>query len=80
SNQAPNAFNFALVGTGPEMSHLVLHRILAAGIRPDWVFLEYWPAFWTTRRTDRDFLDQVNVAHLDPAAAWLLDGYGVKPW
>jgi hypothetical protein len=79
ANGPPIAFNFALVGTGPEMSHLVLHRLLAAGIRPAWVLVEYWPPFWSTRRTDKNFFDQVNVGHLDLGGVRLLAGYLAHP-
>jgi hypothetical protein len=75
----PIAFNFSLVGTGPEIAHLVLHRLLAEGIRPERVLVEYWPPFGSTRRTYRDFTDRIEVGHLDPAGARLLGGYLASP-
>jgi hypothetical protein len=72
---SPVAFNFAMVGTGPEMSHLVLHRLLAAGIRPAWVFVEYWPPFWTTERRLYDFRRQIDIGRLDVPSVRLLGGY-----
>jgi hypothetical protein len=75
----PLAFNFALVGTGPEVSHLVLHRLLAAGIRPTWVFIEYWPPHWRSRRTQAELARQVNVGRLDPAGIRLLAHYLPRP-
>src|SRR4051794_4989235 len=42
----PLVYNFAQVGSGPEMAHLSLRRLLDAGVRPDWVFLEFWPPTW----------------------------------
>ncbi len=75
----PVAFNFAMVGTGPEMSQLVLHRLLAAGIRPAWVLIEYWPPFWTTERTWKDFRSQINIGRLDLEAVRLVGGYLRRP-
>ncbi len=40
----PLVFNFALCATGPTGEWLCLRRLLADGIRPDWVLLEAWPA------------------------------------
>jgi len=75
----PIAFNFAMVGSGPEMSHLVLHRLLAAGIRPAWVLVEYWPPFWTSERTWKDFRRQINIGRLDTGAVQLLGAYLRRP-
>jgi hypothetical protein len=41
----PLVFNMALLGGGPVMQLLVLKRVLAAGVRPAAVVVEYWPAF-----------------------------------
>lgn len=43
--QGPMLFNMALVGSGPVMELLVFRRLLADGVRPDAVLVEYWPAF-----------------------------------
>jgi hypothetical protein len=42
---SPLVFNFAQVGSGPVMQLWCLKRLLADGVRPDWVLFEYWPAF-----------------------------------
>src|SRR5437773_1756469 len=42
----PLVFNFALMGGGPTLDLLSLHRLLAAGIRPDCVVVECWPPLW----------------------------------
>ena len=42
----PVFFNFATLGGGPIRELLTLRRLLAHGIRPDWVVAEVWPAFW----------------------------------
>ncbi len=42
----PVAFNFATLGAGPIRELLTLRRLLAHRIRPDWLVVEVWPAFW----------------------------------
>ncbi|MCZ2342268.1 MAG: hypothetical protein LC104_10800 [Bacteroidales bacterium] len=41
----PLLFNMSLVGSGPIMELLTVRRMLADGVTPDVVLLEYWPAF-----------------------------------
>lgn len=41
----PLIFNMSLVGSGPIMELLTVRRMLADGVKPDAVLLEYWPAF-----------------------------------
>lgn len=36
-------YNFGLNAAGPLRQLLTLHRLLAAGIRPDWICIEFWP-------------------------------------
>jgi hypothetical protein len=43
---APLVFNLAMLGAGPVRELLSLRRVLAEGIRPEWVLVEAWPAFW----------------------------------
>jgi hypothetical protein len=43
---APVVFNFATLGGGPVRELLTLRRLLARGIRPEWVLVEAWPPFW----------------------------------
>jgi hypothetical protein len=75
----PIAFNFAVVGSGPEMSLLVLHRVLAAGIRPDWVFMEYWPPFWFRERSLSDYHGQISLGRLDVSGVRMLASYVRRP-
>ncbi len=42
----PLVFNFSLMGSGPVLELLCLNRLLAEGVRPDWVLLESWPPHW----------------------------------
>jgi hypothetical protein len=46
---APVVFNFATLGAGPVRELLTLRRLLAHGIRPDYLFVEVWPPFWGQR-------------------------------
>jgi hypothetical protein len=41
--EPPGVFNFSRLGNGPLFELLYLHRLLARGIRPDWLLLEIWP-------------------------------------
>ncbi len=74
----PLIYNFAQVGSGPEMSHLSLYRLLEAKIRPDWVFIEYWAPTWTTERNLKEFSDQINIGCLGWSDVGVLSSY-VKP-
>jgi len=73
------AFNFAQVGTGPQIAHLVLHRLLARGVRPDWVVVEFWPPFWASDGYLQGYLDSLNLAALDWPAVRLLARYLPRP-
>ena len=41
----PILFNFAFVGAGPVREWMILRRLLAEGVRPDWVLVEVWWPF-----------------------------------
>jgi hypothetical protein len=41
----PFVFNFAIPGAGPVRSLMVLRRLLADGVRPDWLLVEVWAPF-----------------------------------
>jgi hypothetical protein len=69
------AFNYAQVGTGPQVAHLVLRRMLAAGVRPEWVLVEFWPPFWCVDGYLQGYLDGLNLAALDWSATRTLGGY-----
>ncbi len=45
TENGPLLFNFSMVGSGPIMQLMVLRRLLADGIRPDEILVEFWPAF-----------------------------------
>lgn len=73
------AFNFAQVGTGPQLAHLVLHRLLSQGVKPDWVFVEFWPPFWAVDGYLEGTVQSLNLAALDWPAARLIARYLPKP-
>ena len=50
---SPVAFNFAVLAAGPVEQLLTLRRLLDAGIRPQWVQIEVFPALLLA--SDRDF-------------------------
>lgn len=77
--QEPLVFNFAQVGSGPEMAHLSLRRLLDAGVRPDWVFVEFWPPTWGVERGLKEFNEQINVGCLAWDEVQLLGGYLPRP-
>jgi hypothetical protein len=39
--------NGSVLGAGPVLQLIVLRRLLADGIRPDWVLIECWPRGWS---------------------------------
>jgi hypothetical protein len=41
----PILFNFGLIGSGPLMELFCLRRLLADGVRPDALLVEFWPPF-----------------------------------
>jgi hypothetical protein len=43
----PVIANGAVLGAGPVLQLIVLRRLLADGIRPDWVLVECWPRGWS---------------------------------
>jgi hypothetical protein len=77
--RSPIVFNFAQVGSGPELAHVTLHRLIKSGIRPDWVFLEYWPPNWTTERHLKTFLEQINIGCLSASDVRVLAHYVTRP-
>jgi hypothetical protein len=61
----PVAFNFATLGAGPIRELLTLRRLLAHGIRPDWLVVEVWPAFWLDKGHYEEHMPILNAdSHL----------------
>jgi hypothetical protein len=65
-------FNMSLAGSGPIMELLAFRRTIAAGLVPDAVLIEYWPAFL------RENGPYHEDARLDPARLNSLDSWIVE--
>lgn len=63
----PLLFNFAQTGAGPVLTLLGLHRLLNAGIRPDHLLIEYWPAHWYSEYATENYTKAalLNLSSLD---------------
>lgn len=67
SPSAPLVFNAGLIATGPIMELVCLRRLLADGIHPDAVGIEFWPPYWNQRD------DLGELARFHPARLSLRD-------
>jgi hypothetical protein len=79
AGQAPVVFNFALNGSGPLLELLCLHRLMADGVRPDWLLIEVHPALlhqeegWTED-------DALNINRLRALDVPVLRRFSPHPW
>jgi hypothetical protein len=64
---AANVFNFSRIGNGPLFELLYLHRLLARGIRPDWLVVELWPLFLDDSSLDGREDERLDVNWLESA-------------
>ncbi len=72
----PVVFNFATLGGGPVRQLLSLRRLLAHGIRPDWVLVEILPGLWESERNpgEKDAILKCDLQWSDlPVLARLYD-------
>jgi hypothetical protein len=74
----PIVFNYALVGSGPVFQLFCLKRLLNDGVRPDWVFVEYWPAFYD-QDAERAEETRIDVNRLTLRDFSVLDPYCRQP-
>jgi hypothetical protein len=74
----PRLFNFALVGAGPVMELMCLHRLLADGVRPDRLLVEIWPPY-LYEEFDKHELARLDVNRLNRADVELLAPYSPDP-
>jgi hypothetical protein len=58
----PVVFNFSTLWTGPVRQAQMFRRVLAEGVRPDWLLLEVWPPFLTHRPP---FIEETYVLNRD---------------
>ena len=74
----PIMVNMSLAGSGPIMERLVLQRILAAGIKPDLILIEYWPPFMNEEGA---FSEQfrLDLARLQPDDDYIVRDYFADP-
>jgi hypothetical protein len=70
----PMLFNFGLIGSGPVMELFCLRRLLADGVRPDALLVEFWPPF-LYERDDQLEERRISVNRLARADVALLSRY-----
>jgi hypothetical protein len=73
SAKEPLVFNFSLLSSGPVLELLCLQRLLADGIRPDFVLVECWPLMWENRGgkfIEGRGLDAARLGLLDLPRLW----------
>jgi hypothetical protein len=78
NGREPVVFNFASVASGPLMELFSLNRLLADGIRPDCVLIEYWPPLMIpeTGDTEETRIDTTRISWADLP---LLASYSPNP-
>jgi hypothetical protein len=74
AGSSPVVFNFGVSGAGPVIELLVLHRLLAEGIRPDLLLVEVLPPFLAGQRPspegDRLTVDRLWLRELPLASRY----------
>ncbi len=63
AGSGPVVFNFGVSGAGPVIELLVLHRLLAEGVRPDLLLIEVLPPFLAGQRPSPE-VDRLTVDRL----------------
>jgi hypothetical protein len=74
-HQQAITFNFSQVGTGPQLAHLQLYRLLKQGIKPAYVLIEFWAPFWANDGYLQAYLDALNLATLNRSDINILTRY-----
>ena len=79
-NSQALVFNFALMGSGPTLELVTLRRLLADGIRPDWLFVEVVPNMFMD--VDGRMMEErlVDGARYQAREIWRLRSYYQQPW
>jgi hypothetical protein len=76
--RVPLVFNFSQVGSGPLAEFVILHRLLDAGIRPNWLAVEILPAL--LGRTKDAFGDcGISISRMSCRDVLLLNDYVHDP-
>ena len=73
-------FNFGLPGSGPMMQQLALRRLLDAGVRPNFLFLETIPVSLSRREGAPMEERQLDPARLNRDEATRIQGYYGQPY
>jgi hypothetical protein len=75
----PLVFNFGTLWTGPVRELQMLRRLLARGIRPDWIVAEVWLPFLTQRG---GFSEELRIRDCDvqPTDCPVVARYFSHPW
>ncbi len=76
----PLVFNFGLMGSGPVLELVALRRLLADGIRPDWLFVEIVPNMFMDRESRLMEERLVDGARYQAREVWLLHSYYHQPY
>jgi hypothetical protein len=75
----PVVFNFSMVAAGPVGELLTLHRLLAAGVRPAWVFVEFWPPLWCAEGGLKEETHLLRARRLSWGDLRFLGKYFIRP-
>jgi hypothetical protein len=72
SKPTPLIYNFALSGSGSVRELMTFRRLLAAGVRPEWLLIETWPPMWpeSGRFDEKDILVQDDPHWIDAPLLW----------
>jgi hypothetical protein len=57
-------YNFGLTAMGPANQLLFLHRLVRQGLRPDWLFLEYYPPMQSAHQSEPE-ANQMQLCRLE---------------
>jgi hypothetical protein len=73
-----HVFNYAMIGCGPVMQRICLERLLADGIRPDWLIIDCWAPGWH-QEGDSAEDNRIRLSRLNWSDLCLLRRFAVEP-
>ncbi|HEY7427940.1 MAG TPA: hypothetical protein VH682_27150 [Gemmataceae bacterium] len=86
----PVVYNFGVNGLGPIRELMYLRRLLADGVRPDWLLVEVWPPLWPEAgffRESRMVVGEDDLRWRDVPFVcryyrkeWAVLHYGLRKW
>jgi hypothetical protein len=71
-------FNHAMLGCGPVMQRICLQRLLADGIRPDWLIVDCW-APGLHQGDDRAVDNRIRLGRLSWSDLWVMERLAAQP-